>query len=498
MGQIRRQAILSSLSIYVGFLVGALNTYLFVRGSSGAFTAAEYGLTRVFMDVGQMIFAFGSFGVSSILYKFLPYYRDNLARKENDLLAWCLLTVTVGFMFVVLGGWLFEPLIVRKFSQQSALFVVYYRWVFPFGLGVLFFSVLESYSVALKHSVFSTFLREGAIRVYVMILIFPYLLRWINFDVFIKLFALQYIATAIALWLYLSKRKFTHLTFTVSKVTRRFKKKMFAMVYLVYGGVIIQIVAQSFDGLLIMGFKGLSYAGIYAFFLYVANIIQVPQRSVQSVTIPHLSQAWKDKDMVTINRIYHRTSINLLIISSMIYGLIWLNYNEAATVFNVQAAYQSGLGIVLLLGIARIIDSGTGVNGQIIGTSSYWRFEFYTGVLLLSLRIPLNILLIPRYGLTGSAVADIFSLVVYNGIRMVFLARKFGMQPFTYKSGLALVFAAVAFLIVQWSCAGLHGWSSLFARSVLFVGIYGGAVLASRLTPDAAQLWSLVREKVRR
>jgi O-antigen/teichoic acid export membrane protein len=82
MGQIRRQTILSSMSTYVGFLVGALSTYLFVHAGAGGFTPAQYGLTRAFLDVGTLMYAFGSLGVSFVLYKFIPYYTDHLARKD--------------------------------------------------------------------------------------------------------------------------------------------------------------------------------------------------------------------------------------------------------------------------------------------------------------------------------------------------------------------------------------------------------------------------------
>jgi O-antigen/teichoic acid export membrane protein len=497
MGQIRRQTILSSLSSYIGFLVGALNTYLFVRAGVGSFTTAQYGLTRAFTDIGQMMYAFGSLGVPYILYKFLPYYKDNLAKKDNDLLTWVLALVTLGFAGVLLSGWVFEPLIIRKYSSQSALFVFYYRWAFPFGLGYLYFCVLEAYAVAMKHSVYSTFLREGAVRVYVSILILPFTLHLISFDTFIKIFSLQYVCISITLWLYLRKRHLTHLTFQQSKVTRRLKKKIISMLSLVYGGIIIQIVAQSLDGLLIMGFKGLAYTGVYAFLVYVANVIQVPQRSVQYVAIPHLSKAWKDKDMGTISRIYHRTSINLLIISSFLFCLIMLCYENAIPVFHIKAEYAPWFGALFLLGIARVIDSGTGVNSHIIGTSTYWKFEFFTGVIFLAFRIPLNILLIKHYGILGSAIADLISMVIYNGIRWAFLAIKFKMQPFNYKSGLTLLYAAAAYTLVWWSCASLNGWTSLFVKCILFGGIYGVAVLVSNLTPDAAQVWEGVKKKLR-
>ncbi len=483
MGQIRRQTVLSSLSTYFGFGIGALNTYLFVHKGVTHFTPEEYGLTRIFTDVGQMIYAFGSLGVASVLYKFYPYYKDHLARKDNDLLTWALVLSMIGFLAVLVAGWWFEPLIVRKFSARSLLFVVYYKWVFPFGLGYLLFTVLEAFAVAVRQSVVSTFMREGLVRLFVLVMILPYLFNWISFDTFIKLFALQYLAVALALLLYLSRQGLVAFTFRVSKVTCRFRKKIASMLSLVYGGVVIQIVAQAFDGVLIAALVNLKFAGIYTFLLYIANIIQVPQRSVQSVTIPHLAQAWKDKDMGRINRIYHRTSINLLILSSTLFCLIWLCTPDAFAVFPIQEDYKQGLNVILLLGLARIIDAGMGVNSQIIGTSVYWRFEFFTGVLLLSLRIPLNIILIKAYGITGSAVADMFSLVVYNCIRLVFLARRFGMQPFTYKTLLALVFAAGAFILTYWVCSPLHGWVAIGAKILMFTVLYG--VLAFRLTPDA-------------
>ncbi|TDX01178.1 polysaccharide biosynthesis C-terminal domain-containing protein [Dinghuibacter silviterrae] len=497
MGQIRRQTILSSLSTYFGFLIGALNTYFFVYNGSVSFSADQYGLTRIFTDVGAMIYAFASMGTPSVLYKFYPYYKDNLSKEDNDLLTWALVLPLVGFVFVAIGGWVFEPLIVRKFSERSALFVVYYKWVFPFGLGFLLFSVLEAFAWTVKQSVFSTFLREGGVRLFILLLIIPYLLGWIPFDVFIKLFTLQYILAAIALWVFLSRRHLTNVRFKVSRVTRRFRKKIVSMLTLTYGGIIISIVAQAFDGVLIAGFMGLKYAGIYAFLLYIANVIQVPQRSVQAAAIPHLAQAWKDKDYGRIDRIYHRTSINLLLICTTLFCLIELCAPAAGSLFGIKTEYQAGLGMsaLLLLGIARIVDAGTGVNGQIIGTSVYWRFDFFTGVILLALRIPLNVVLIKAYGINGSATADLISLVVYNAVRMIYLARKYKMQPFNWKSLLAVVYAIVAYAVAFFASRSLHGWTELVARGVIFVALYGGAVLLSNLTPDTKQVWDGVRKK---
>src|SRR5215213_1739801 len=96
MSAIRRQAIISSLLIYIGFAFGALNTYLFTR--DGLFTPEQYGLTRAFIVMGQFFYGFAGFGVSSVIYKFYPYYKDNLPKEKNDLLTVGLLVSLVGFI----------------------------------------------------------------------------------------------------------------------------------------------------------------------------------------------------------------------------------------------------------------------------------------------------------------------------------------------------------------------------------------------------------------
>ena len=78
MAGIRKQTIQSSIIVYFGFLVGAINMYLY--SMNGSFTTDQFGLTRLFIDFAQNIFAFASLGTIPVLYKFYPYYKDNLTR----------------------------------------------------------------------------------------------------------------------------------------------------------------------------------------------------------------------------------------------------------------------------------------------------------------------------------------------------------------------------------------------------------------------------------
>ena len=494
MGTIRKQAIYSSIVIYAGFLIGFVNTWFFIR--NGSFTPEQYALTRLFFDLGQMMFAFGGVGVIAVIYKFFPYYQDYLTKKQNDLYSWSLLAVIIGFTLVVAAGILFEPLIIRKFSERSPLFVQYYHWVFLFGFGITLFTVLEIISNTFSKTILPNFLKEAALRFFTFLLILLFFYKVINFDSFIKLFAFLYIVIALCLLMFLYKGGYFTFVFKQSKVTRRFKKMMIGLSLYIYAGQIIQVCAAVADSIFIASLKGLVLTGVFSLASYIANLIQVPQRSIISITQPLLSKAWKDKDMKEIDRIYKRTSINLLLIGLFIFGGVWLNIVDAFTTFNIQEEYKAGLAVVFILSITRIIDAGTGVNAQIIGTSTQWRFEFFTGVILLLLLLPLNYFLIKEYGIIGSAYSNLISFTIYNAIRLWFLWYKFQLQPFSNKTIFSLAVAATAYFISFFLFKEMNGWEGIILRSTLFSILFIASVFIFRLTPDAFQLLDVVKKKV--
>ncbi|MEQ1798498.1 MAG: polysaccharide biosynthesis C-terminal domain-containing protein [Lacibacter sp.] len=493
MGQIRKQAIISSIVIYIGFFIGFINTWFFTK--NGSFTPSEYALTRLFFDVGQTMYAFANLGIISVIYKFFPYYKDNLKPKENDLMTWALITAIGGFILVAIGGWIFEPLVVQKFSGRSPLFVDYYKWVFPFGLGILLFAVLEAFSGTLRKTIFPAFLRETVFRLLTLLLIAAFLLRLVEFRLFIQLFSFLFLVIVIMLAFSLIRSNQLHFTFTVSRVTKKFKKKILVLGAYVFSGQMIYILSQVMDSIFIASLLGLTQTGIFALASYIANLIQIPQRSIISITLPALSQAWKDKNMIEIDRIYKRSSINLLLAALFIFGGIWLNIGDAFRLLNIQSEYTTGVTVIFILGISRLIDAGTGVNAQIIGTSIQWRFEFMTGVILLLLILPLNYILIKKIGIEGSAYANLISFSIYNAIRYGFLWKRYNLQPFSSKTLFSILLGVTAYFISYLLFKEMTGWAGVFLRSTLFTIIFFAGIFVLKLTPDAMQLVEVAKKR---
>jgi O-antigen/teichoic acid export membrane protein len=496
MASIRKQTIISSILIYIGFAIGMINNYLYTK--EGFFTPGQYGLTQIFFDFAQIVFAFGALGIIPVIYKFFPYYKDNLEKKQIDLLTWAMAIAVVGMICIAVGGWLFKPVFIKKFIANSKLILEYYSWLFPFAMGMLLWSVLESYSWAMHRSIMSNFLKETAMRVITIILIFLFYGKIISFSQFIYLFAFQYIAIFLVLGIYLYRKDELHFSFKVSRVTRKYWKKMFNMQTLIWSGTIVAAVAATIDSLIIASVLGLTSTGIFAFARNASNLIQVPMRSIIGISAGVLARAWKDKNYKEINRIYYRSSINLFLISLFIFGHIWLNAQDGIQLLHIQQKYLDALAVIFMLCIVRTVDAGTGLNSLVISTSTYWRFDFLSSVALMALRLPLTYYLIKTYGIIGSAYAELISVTFINFTRYEFLRRRFNMQPFRMQTLYAILLAAGAYGICYLLFKDMHTWPGVFLRIIVFSGLMAAGIFFGKLTPDAGQMFEVVLEKVKR
>jgi O-antigen/teichoic acid export membrane protein len=497
MSQIRKQSIISSMVVYIGFAIGFFNTYLFTR--EGGFTPAQYGLTGIFIAVANIMFCVANLGMPSYIHKFYPYYNDNLPPKKNDQLTWALFFSLTGFCLVIVGGILFKDLVIRKYGTNSPDLVKYYYYIFPFGMGLTLFSILEAYAWQVKKAVVSNFLREIQFRLFTTILIVLSFAGIIaSFDLFIKIYSFTFLAIAALLIGYLLWQKSIFFTFTISRVSKKYFKKIITLISFVYGGSLVFTVSMVIDTIIIAALlpNGLALAGIYTLAQNIASLIQAPQRGIISSSLGALSQAWKEKDMKRISRIYHSSSINQLIFSAGMFALIWLNFNDAVFTFHLQAGYIDARWVFFYIGLMRIIDMGTGVNSQIISTSTFWKFDFLTGIILLSLTLPLNYMLTKAYGITGPAIANLITFTIYNTIRYWFLFYKFKLQPFNVKTVYTLLLTAISFYSSYMLFRNMDGFVGMICRSVFFMILLTGGALILQLSPDLMPVWQSFKKRL--
>ena len=182
--------------------------------------------------------------------------------------------------------------------------------------------------------------------------------------------------------------------------------------------------------------------------------------------------------------------------SDGIFILIALNYKEAVQTFGLNDAYLQGFSAFILLGLTRVIDMGTGVNTQIIGTSTSWRFELISGAILLTLMLPLTYILAKKFDIMGPALANLISITIYNIVRIVFLWKKFRLFPFTIQSVYTILLAAACYTICYYVFINVHGFIGLVIRSAAFILLYGGTLIYFRLSPDIIPVIDTIKKRL--
>jgi len=470
MGIIQKQGVKSSFFIMIGFLIGAVNLLVLFPLF---FSKNDQGLVRAMLDIGATLSVFCTLGTLPVIYKFYPFYNHYLGPKKNELPFITLIINLIGFGILLIIGWQQKDFIIRKLGKSPSL-AQYFNYVYPYTFFLLIFYWLEAFAWGLRKGVYSNFLRETLIRILTTLLIIAFGLKYIDLAVFLTFFSLLYVIPSLLLLINLIKsQQFSFKSLQISSVTRRLKGKMFSFALFVFAGQFFNLLARTNDTFLIVGLRGLNDAAIFAIATYVSAILEIPQRSLNSISIPVLATSWKNKDFANIKNIYHKSVSNLLAIGLLLFGLIWLNTDNLVNFLNWVSNKEAGgydaiSKLIFILGLAKLIDLATGVNSQIIGTSNFWKFDFFTNLFYILLSLPLNYYLIKNYNLEGLAYSNLIALCLYNSIRFLFLYKKFKLQPYTYKHGLFLLLSIGLILLVHQIPSVNNIVANIFLQSTIF------------------------------
>ncbi len=485
MGIIQKQSIRSTIVITLGFVLGAFNLLILQKH---IISAEEFGLTRIINNIGLTLATLCTLGSLPVIYKFFPFYKSYLPPQKNDLPFITLLVCIAGFIIVCSTGYFFKDLIVQKYSAKSPLFVQYSWMVYPFAFFYLLYLWLEAFSWSFKKGVTSNMLREWGPRLLFTILLLLFFFHVINLYWFVILFSLSFMVPSVVLFFTLRKTGEFNFNSSFSSLTLRMKSKMLNFGLFVFGAQFLNLLSKTSDSFIIVSksANGLIDLAVFEIATYLVTTMEIPQRSITSISVPVLSESWKNKNMKSISNIYTKSVANLLVIGLTMFCLIILNVHNFSSFMGKD--YKGIEIVVFLLGLSKLIDLGTGANSQIISTSNYWRVDFTTNVIFTIVALPLNFILIAHYGLLGAAYANLIAICFYNAMRFGFLWFKFGLQPYTWKDVLAILYAVAATFI----CYNIPKFTNIFLdafiRTIVFCALFLPAIYFTGVSSEINQM----------
>lgn len=481
MGIIKRQGIQNTLISYAGVILGYVNVVILLPWF---LEEEQVGLTRLLLTLAVVYAQFSALGFANAGVKFFPYFREK-AQRHHGFLSFFLGVPLLGFLAITFLFFLFRPYIIAFYVKESPLLLQYYYYIIPLGFFTLLFNLFNAYLTSLYKTVVPSFVQDFLLRLLITITILGYAGQLYNFEVFLLLFVGVNCSVALFLFLYLVwLRQF------LIKPNLKALKKMPLANMVKYGsfsflGNISNTLIITIDSLMIGHYIGLAGVGIYTTAAFIASVILIPGRSLYKIALPLIADFWKTENTTALSKLYKQITRMNLVIGCLLFIGIWANIDNMFSLLPPE--YSQGRNVILFIGLARLFDLATGINGLILVTSDKYRYDLLFNVILSLTTILTNYIFIPRYGIVGASFATMGTNILINLLRLFYVKIWFRMQPFDSSSWKIISIAGVSYGLGI-ALPYLHSTPvDIAVRSAFITLIYVGGIWFLNLAPELTQ-----------
>ncbi len=330
MGLVQRQSLKYALVNFFGTAIGILSVvFLYPRA------LAEYGLLRWLLDAGVMLFPLISLGMPPLAYRFFPRFRDETSGHRGYLFLLFLWTM-LGFLAFLAAFWLFSPAIkafLLSGKKDAAMLEANFGWLPLIALGTLWGFALGHFANNFRRTTVPTLFVDLQIKIFLPLVVVAFLAGWMPQNWLVPALLVHFSVMVAGLIFYLKKIGQWHWRPDFSMVDRRLGRELVGQAFygILLGGSTMAL--GRLDGLLVGSMIGLEMLGIYSICAVIAGVLEVPYRSITTISTPLLAGFWEKNDLDGLKNLYEKSSINLLVVGLGLFGCIALGVEPRFGVF---------------------------------------------------------------------------------------------------------------------------------------------------------------------
>lgn len=492
MGVVKRQGIKQSVVTYVGMLIGAVNL-LFLYPL--ALTDEQIGIQKFVLDSAILVSPFLFWGGAELIVRFFPKFK-NETNGHNGYLFFLLVIFGIGFLTLTTISLIFKGQLLAFYTDKSPLFEAYLPFALPMVVLLTSASIFSTYASNFQRIVVPSILNELVPKIGIGLLVAAYFFSWINFEgIFWGQLFFYLLILAGQIWYisYLGQLDF--------RPNQRYLKKpllkeVFVFSFFGLVGSLGSRIGERINTIMLGTMASLGDAGVYTVAFFLSDAIDTPRRAISRISSPLISEKWNAGKLDEIEEIYQKSAINQLIVGLGLLIAVWVSVDNIFALMPNGAVFSNGKYVILILGLARVLDMLTGVNTEIISYSGFYKYNFYLILLLAILSIVLNQVFIPIFSVNGAALATLISLTFYNLLKFIVIWIKLKMQPLTWQVLWVLVIGGVAYIASSIMPSMKMPFLDILAKSSTAVFLFGSLVLYFQLSPDMNQLFTATWKKL--
>ncbi len=466
MGVIARQSIKGALANYLGVAIGFFVSFFVL---TRYLTQEEIGLTRVMVDAALLFSSLAQLGANASIVRFFPWFKSSTSNPPNHgMLGWSVLLPLAGFVLFAVAFLVFREPLLGIYAKNAPLVADYFYLMPMLTFFALYTTVFETYSSVLLRITVPKLVREVGIRLFNLAAYLLYGCGLISLDMFVWMFCGSYgLAMVLNLCYVASLGGFTLRVdrgfLDRRKVGEILRYTLFMTATVLAGNI------PMFNSLFLGAKTGLALTGVYTIASYIANVVEVPYRSLGAISRPVIATAMKEDNLGEVNRLGRQVSLHQFMVSLAILYVIAINLDVLFELIPNGQNYRQGIVVVLVLGGAKALNSTLSVGTDILNYSRHYSWSLLLiGVLTLSALL-FNDWFIGLFGINGAALATLCAYLLYFTLLYALLWRKLSVHVFGW--GQLKMVAVMAALV------GVYGLWTAYLDPLLGMGLIVGAVV---------------------
>jgi O-antigen/teichoic acid export membrane protein len=242
---------------------------------------------------------------------------------------------------------------------------------------------------------------------------------------------------------------------------------------------IAQIVIQRLDIVLVGIMKGPVAAAIYTAATRFLVAGQLGNSALANAAQPQLTHLFTVRDRRGANAVYQVTTAWLILLTWPIYLLAVIFGPSVLSIFG--HSYRAGSTVMVILGLTMLVAAACGQVDVVLITTGRSTWSLMNGLLAMLVNIGVDLVLIPRLGITGAAVGWSAAILVSNLVPLVQVAVAAQVHPFGRGTAIAILLTTASFAVIPLGLRAVAG----HAPWVPLAGIGAGCVVM------AIGLWRL-------
>jgi O-antigen/teichoic acid export membrane protein len=227
---------------------------------------------------------------------------------------------------------------------------------------------------------------------------------------------------------------------------------------------------------------------------------QFGNMAISMAAQPRFTELFALGDRDNANVVYQVTTAWLMLLTWPLYLLAAVYGPAVLAVFG--HSYQAGSDVMIILALAMIFSTACGQVDMVLITTGRSSWSLVNGLLAVAVNVGMDLVLIPKYGITGAAIGWSVAIVVSNLMPLAQLGVVFRLHPIGRGTLAAGAVSVLSFCVVPIGVRALIGRGPIESVAAVAAGcvVFAAGLWWCRdsLRLSAMPLMSFLRRRRRR